>query len=174
MSRIDSYIEHRFDGIRQDARYRPIIERAKQAASAPGATTDSVLASAVSGARDQFKGAGADELRQAALASTMAARIESPFGLANLPGGTDKTEHFLVSAMVGLKATRVFDAVLPRGAAAWLGEHVSKAVGVAKEVFDFVTHSDFGKADIQADFLGAEIGPRLNVAGVAPRFKVTR
>ncbi|MDB5099252.1 MAG: hypothetical protein JWM80_3673 [Cyanobacteria bacterium RYN_339] len=173
MSRIDSYIEHRFDGVRQDARYRPIIDRAKQAATAQGATTDSVLAAAVSVARDQFQGSTDDSLREAALASAMAARIESPFGLSDLPAGTDKTEHFLVSAMIGLKVTHALDHVLPRGIAAWLGEHAAKAVGVAKEGLDFVTHSDFGKTDITADFKGAELGPRFTVTRVAPRLKVT-
>lgn len=173
MSRIDSYIENRFTGVRQDERYRPIIERAKQAAGSTNATSDSVLAAAVATARDQFKGASDDTIREAALASTMAARIERPFGLANLPAGNDKTEHFLVSAMISLKVTHVLDAVLPRGAASWIGEHVSKAIGVAKEGLDFVTHSDFGKDDIVADFKGAEIGPRLGVR-VAPRLKVTR
>jgi hypothetical protein len=75
--------------------------------------------------------------------------------------------------MISLKVTHVLDAVLPRGAASWIGEHVSKAIGVAKEGLDFVTHSDFGKDDIVADFKGAEIGPRLGVR-VAPRLKVTR
>jgi uncharacterized protein YfiM (DUF2279 family) len=173
MSRIDSYIENRFTGVRQDARYRPIIERAKQAAGTQGATTDSVLAAAVTVARDQFKGAKDDTIREAALASTMAARIETPFGLANLPAGNDKTEHFLVSAMIGLKVTHVLNHVMPRRAAAWLGEHFSKAIGVAKEGLDYVTHADFSGEDIKADFKGAETGPRLNVR-TAPRIKVTR
>jgi len=103
----------------------------------------------------------------------MAARIETPFGLANLPAGTDKTEHFLVSAMIGLKVTHVLNHVMPRGLAAWLGEKASQAVGVAKEGLDYVTHADFSGEDIQADFKGAHTGPNLAVK-LGPRLVVTR
>lgn len=169
MSRIDKFIEQCFDGVRRDPRYRPIIDRAKQAAVQPGATSDQVLAAAVNAARDQFQPQGADAVRMAALNAAMAARIEKPFGLADLPAGADKTEHFLVSALISLGATRAIDTVLPRSWAAWAGEQVSRGVGVLKEIVDLVTHADFSKQDIVADFKGAAIAPRLPVQ---PRFEV--
>lgn len=173
MSRLDSFIEKRCSGISRDVRYRPIIDRAKAAAQCPGATTESVLQASVCAARDQFGAASTDEIRLAALKGAMAARVEKPFGLSDLPEGKDKSEHFLMSALIGTEISKAFKHVMPSAWAVWCGEQTSKAVGVAKECLDLITHQDFSRADIQADFKGAKVGPRLSVNAPPSRFKVT-
>jgi hypothetical protein len=158
-NRIDNALENRLHQVATDARFRPVIDQVK-AAHHDGTTSSELLDVAVKATRDEYKRSNrpvdADKLREDAFLATAAAAAESDLQLADLPQGGDKTEHFFMSGLISLKATSIFDKVMPRAWAEKLGTAASVAVGYAKEVGDKFFGTGFDRDDIKADKAGAK------------------
>lgn len=155
MSRINEMIESRLTSVRRDPAARPIIDKVKAEAAKSGATSESVLRAAVAIAKDTYKGASADDIREKAFLSAAAAAVEKPFTLKDLPEGEDKTKHFFVSGVLSLRIAEVADKVLPRGLSEKLGAWGSSFVGWGKEVYDGMFATGYNREDLKADFKGA-------------------
>lgn len=159
MSSINNFLEGRFNAIRKDAHYRPIIDQVKQQAR-PGASTDQVLKAAVCATKDQFKREGkaadARTIREQAFLAAAAAAMEKPMTLSDLPEGEDKTKHFLTSGFLSLTVAKWADKLLPRGLAEKIGTGVSIGLGWVKEVYDQFFGTGYSKEDLKADVAGAK------------------
>lgn len=166
MSKINQILEGRFNAVRQDATYRPAIDRVKQAAK-PGVTSDEILNVAVAATVDSFKRQGRkldkNDVREAAFLAAAAASMEQPFELKDLPAGNDKTKHFLTSGFLSLKLADAADVLLPRRAAEWVGEKLTMGLGWAKEVYDMAFATGYNTDDLKADFAGARRPARVAV-----------
>lgn len=166
MSKLNQALENRLSQVRQDARYRPMIDAVKAERPA-GLTSDQLLDTAVRATVDEFKRSGrplkADAVREAALLAATAAAVEAPVELADLPAGTDKTQHFLASAYLSLKATVAFDKVLPRRWAESLGTAASVTLGWVKELYDAAFATGYNREDLKADVAGAKRPYQLSV-----------
>lgn len=166
MSSINRYIERRFEGVRQDAHYRPIIDQVK-ASARPGATSDQVLEAAVCATKDQFKREGkmaSDHLvREQAFLAAAAASMEQSMTLSDLPEGDDKTKHFMTSGFLSLTVSKWADKLLPRGLAEKIGVGVSFGIGWAKEVYDHFFATGYNRDDLKADMAGAKRPFELDV-----------
>lgn len=163
--RLDPWLERRFAGVRQDPALRAGIDAVKAKAASGEATSADVLQlawreAAASYAR-QGQVVGGEAIRGRALAMATAASMEEPYQLSDLPRGTDKSKHFMVSAWVSQKITAAADRFLPRFLAEWVGLGLTKAAGVAKEIVDKLTGGDMSREDLVADFQGARWGVRL-------------
>ena len=159
MSMINRKLESRFEAVRKDAHYRPIIDQVK-AKAGTGASSDQLLKAAVCATRDQFKRegktAGDHTLREQAFLAAAAASMEKPMTLSDLPEGEDKTKHFLTSGFLSLTIAKWADKVLPRGLAEKVGTAGSIALGWGKEVYDKFFATGYNREDLQADIAGAK------------------
>lgn len=167
MSRINTMIENRLRAVREDARFRPIIDQVKAAATGTP-HSDALLAVALTASRDQFTREGktpdAYEVRERAFISAAAASTEQRFTLSDLAPGADKTQHFFTSGMISLKVAEVTDKLLPRVVAEKLGVGASVTIGFFKEVYDQFFATGFNKGDLSADVAGAK--RPFNLGGV--------
>lgn len=154
MSWLNEKIESRLRTLRQDPRMASVIDQVKASAQ-PGVTSEQLLSKAAFAARDSYKGAHADEIRERAFLAAAAAATEKPTALADLPKGDDKTQHFFMSGWLSLQAARVADVLLPRNWAQQVGFGFSMAVGYAKEIYDKYWGSGYNTEDLKADRAGA-------------------
>jgi hypothetical protein len=155
---LDNLLENRLRKVRNDASYKPVLDELK-AAQGKGLSSADYMNTAVQATRDEFKRQGKplkqSELRERAMLAATAAAAETPIQLADMPKGTDKTEHFCASGLISLKAANFFDKFLPSSWAEKLGYHVSVAVGYAKEINDKFFGTGFDRDDLKADKAGA-------------------
>lgn len=167
--RLDPWLERRFAGLRQDPVLRAGIDAVKAKAASGQATSADVLnlawREAAASYAKQGQVVGSEAIRGRALAMATAATLEAPYQLSDLPKGTDKSKHFMVSAWAAQKFTAAADRFLPRFAAEWFGLGLTKAAGVLKEIVDKLTGGDMSREDIVADFQGARWGVRLGREG---------
>lgn len=171
MSSINNFLEGRFNAVRRDASYRPVIDKVKAEAK-NGASSHDVLNVAMSATVDQFKRQGkkldAHAVREAAFLAAAAASIEQPFEMKDMPAGDDKTKHFLTSGFLSVTVAKWADKVLPRGLAEKIGIGASAGLGWAKEVYDKFFGTGYNKDDLKADFAGAKRPFELTVPQEKP------
>ena len=156
---VDNFLETRLRKVRNDATYRPVIDAVK-AANHKGITSNELLDVAVAATRDEFKREGKTakgaEVRDRALVAALAASTETGIQLADLPEGTDKTEHFLASGVLSAKASGFFDKFLPKSWSEKIGYGISMAFGYAKEINDKFFGTGYDRDDLKADRAGAK------------------
>lgn len=159
MSGINNMIEGKLKTVRQDARFRPVIDQVK-AANHQGVTSDELLTVAVKATVDEYKASGRrinqDEIRSRAFLAAAAAAAETPMSLADLPQGDDKTKHFFVSGLISMKIAEAADKILPRGLSEKIGTGLSIALGWGKEVYDKFFATGYNREDLKADVAGAK------------------
>jgi uncharacterized protein YfiM (DUF2279 family) len=168
MSGINNAIENKLKTVRQDARFRPVIDQVK-AANHQGVTSDELLKVAVKATVDEYKSSGRtinqNEVRERAFLAAAAASSETSIQLADLPEGDDKTKHFFVSGLISLKATDIADKLLPRSWAEKLGTGFSIFMGWGKEVYDKFFATGYNRDDLKADVAGAKRPFQVKVPG---------
>jgi len=160
MSLINRLQEDRLRRIGNDPHYRPVVDTVK-ATQHDGVASSQVLETALRATRDQYVKEGRkldpEKVRTDAYMAASVASVESPYQMSDLPDGTDKSKHFLVSAEIsshidqGLEAVKV----VPESARKAIAVGVTTGIGFFKEVLDIFT-TGFNRQDLKADVQGAK------------------
>lgn len=159
MSWINDRQEAKFNRLRNDPHYRPIIDAVRQVQH-NGVAPTTVVHEAVKATRDQYVASGrridTEDIRRDAFLAATAASIEAPYELDGLPQGTDKTKHYFWSGAFAAKIDQALDAlrVIPQGVRQTVAIGATVFVGWLKEVADIFT-TGFSREDLQADRMGA-------------------
>lgn len=160
MSLINRMQEDRLRRVGQDPHYRPIVS-AVEAAQHDGASSGEVLGAALRATRDQYVKEGRtldrEDVRHDAFLAAGVGAVEAPYQLSDLPAGTDKTKHFMVSAEIASRIDQGLEAlrIVPQPARKAIAVGITTGLGFLKEVLD-VFGSGFNRQDLKADLAGAE------------------
>lgn len=160
MSLINRLQEDRLRRIGQDPHLRPVIDTVK-ATQRDGVSPDEVMATALRATRDQYVKEGrrldAENVRNDAYMAASVGSVESPYQLAGLPEGSDKTKHYMLSAEIASRIDRTLDdlRVVPEPARQALAIGLTTGLGFLKEVLD-IFGSGFNRQDLKADLEGAK------------------
>lgn len=160
MSLLNRLQEDRLRRIGQDPHYRPVVDAVK-AAQRDGVSSEAVLDTAFRATRDQYVKEGRrldpENVRHDAFMAASVGSVETPYQLADMPEGTDKTKHFMVSGEVASGIDRRLDdlKVVPRPARKAIAIGVTTGLGFLKEVLDLFS-TGFNRQDLQADVAGAK------------------
>ena len=146
----------------QSPKNQPVIEAvdaftSKRHGAIPAAK---VRAVAMKAARDQFvksgnKNPSADQVASQAYWGLALAAEEHPFKIAEDQRGTAKSIHYFMSGAIASGVASHIP-LLPEGAKRWIGLSVSHAIGVLKEVADYVKGTGFDRRDIKTDDAGSK------------------
>lgn len=168
MSWINDRQEARFNRLRQDPHYGPIVAAVRQVQK-DGVSPETVVNAAVRATRDQYVASGrridTEDIRRDAFLAATAASIEAPYELSGLPEGNDKTKHYFWSGAFSARIDQALDAlkIVPQRVRESVAVGTTVFVGWLKEVADIFT-TGYSKEDLVADRLGAKSPFEVNVA----------
>ena len=168
MSWINERQEAKFNRLRNDPHYGPIVDAVRKVQT-DGVAPKTVVEEAVRATRDQYVAAGrridTEDIRRDAFLAATAASIEAPYELSGLPEGKDKTKHYFWSGAFSAKIDQALDAlkVIPKSVRETVAIGTTVFVGWLKEVADLLT-TGYSKEDLMADRLGARSPFEVNVA----------
>ncbi|MNK87726.1 hypothetical protein D3C87_1076660 [compost metagenome] len=168
MSWINDRQESKFNRLRNDSHYGPIVDAVRKVQK-DGVAPQTVIEEAVRATRDQYVASGrpidTEDIRRDAFLAATAGSIEAPYELSGLPEGTDKTKHYFWSGAFSAKIDQALDAlkVVPRSVRETVAVGATVFVGWLKEVADLFT-TGYSKDDLKADRMGAKSPFEVKVA----------
>ena len=168
MSWINDRQEAKFNRLRNDPHYGPIVDAVRKVQK-NGVSPETVVQEAVRATRDQYIASGrridTEDIRRDAFLAATAASIEAPYELSGLPEGTDKTKHYFWCGAFSARIDQALDAlkVVPRGVRESVAFGTTMLVGWLKEVAD-IFNTGYSKEDLQADRLGAKSPFKVSVS----------
>lgn len=168
MSWINDRQESKFNQLRNDPHYKPIVDAVRKVQK-DGVAPETVVQEAVRATRDQYVASGrkidTEDIRRDAFLAATAASIEAPFEMVGLPEGTDKTKHYFWSGAFAAKIDQNLDAlrIVPQRVRESVSVGTAVFVGWLKEVADIFT-TGYSKEDLKADRMGAKSPFEVKVA----------